>query len=197
MLERLFLNNLSSLVTAYAVADGTSTVPSDPSRLNVLGEQGVEIRTMQPQILYASRDLLKNLLSLNFSATDNGFADSALATGIRTERMLVLNDIRNFICSTIEFNEEERVSSAYFPKRIVTDTPTEELISQILRSDFLTPARIWALNKPLYVGNHSGTPSFLDVLAERLDKVPENLDHHFCRYVVLPALQQHNAATNI
>lgn len=189
-LEKLFLDNLSHRVIAYAVDDGSGTVPSDPSRLNVIGKRGVEIRTMQPQLLYASKELLQNLLPLTFAATDNGFADCAVASGIGADRMMILNDIPDFICATIEFNEEDRVNNAYFPKRIDSADPVGELLSQVLRSRFLTPARIWALKKPLYVGMRRGEKSLLDVLAERLDTVPENLDHQFCRDVVLPALQQ-------
>lgn len=189
ILKQLFLANLSHRVTAYAVGSGLSSVPSDPSRLNVIGDNTVEIRTMQPQLFYASSRLLDLYVPHGFKATDNGFVDGVLATGLGIERMMLLNDPEKFVCATIEFDEEARVKSGYFPKRIETTEPVEELFSQIIRSGFVKEGRIWALNNPMYVGAGSKKPTVLDDLSGKLTRIPEDLDQKFYREVVKPAFE--------
>tara|TARA_R110002012_G_scaffold101547_10_gene240826 strand:- start:656 stop:2833 length:2178 start_codon:yes stop_codon:yes gene_type:complete len=188
-LADLFLENLSHRVAAYAVGPGLSSVPSDPSRLNIIGDNRVEIRTMQPQLLYASARLLSQYVPMGFKATDNGFADDVLEAGFGEDRMMLLNDPEKFICATIEFDEEARMRTGYFPKRIETAEPAEELIAQIIRSKFLKKARIWAFSNPMYVGKGAKRSSLLDDVAAKLPRIPEDLDQKFHRDVVKPAFE--------
>ena len=123
-----------------------------------------------------------------FTATDNGFADAALAALDGTERMRILTDPNEFVCAAVELDEAARIESGYIPKRIETDDPVSELQAQINRSQFQTGARGWALGKKLTIGAVADR-SILDDVVAGFPKLPLDLGQEFARTVTIPAFK--------
>ncbi|MEP6149136.1 MAG: hypothetical protein ABJ201_17095, partial [Nisaea sp.] len=107
---------------------------------------------LQPQLIYVCSNMLKNLWVPRLSATDNGFADAALAVLGDFERMEMLVQPDLFGCSVIEGAEEDRIASGQIPSRVpVKETIANDLLNLIRGAGLLSPARVWSFRQPMLV----------------------------------------------
>ncbi|MEP5689244.1 hypothetical protein [Nisaea sp.] len=151
-LGQFFLENMSSRVEPYCIDPADSTMPSDPSRVYSRLQHGVLMRSLQPQLIYVCSNMLKNLWVPRLSATDNGFADAALAVLGDFERMEMLVQPDLFGCSVIEGAEEDRIASGQIPSRVpVKETIANDLLNLIRGAGLLSPARVWSFRQPMLV----------------------------------------------
>lgn len=153
----IFLDHPSERIGFYNIGPGEKTVPSDASRLNIPFAGGIRIASMQPQLFYVRAGVLDRLWFPDLWATDNGFADLALAVIGDPERMEMLVDLDRFACAVLEVEEADRGRSGYFPKRQPSTDQIADLAGLVRRSGFQTPARLWALGHPLEVVRRDGS----------------------------------------
>lgn len=154
-----FLGHPSSRVSAHEVGVGCKTIPSGPSRLNARFGGGWCIASMQPQLFFVNAALAGDLWYPDLPATDNGFADMALNALGSTERMRMLNEPMRFGCVAIERGDDARAAEGEFADRHKSDDPVADLAAQVRRSRFVTPARMWALENPMYVMPGGAAPA--------------------------------------
>jgi hypothetical protein len=149
-------------------------------------DNGYELRTIQPQLLYASAELLQRIWVSSLSATDNGFADWALMALGDTSRMGILTDPQEFVCATVEIDEEARAALGHYPQRLKTDNIAGELIAQFGRGQLLSKARFWALHQKLIIGDCPDT-SIIDEVVGLLPEASIDFEQEFARRVEIPA----------
>lgn len=173
-LADLFLNHPSRRVAHHDISLTDRTLPTDPSRLNVRLADGIQIRSMQPQLVYATSRALEGFWAPALSATDNGFADMVLPNLSGEERMMMLNDPERFGCAVLEVDEDTRTETGHFAKRrpIETDLAVE-LMGAFQNAGFLTRGRIWALRNPMNVmrdgvSSDTAATGFIDQIAAAL-----------------------------
>lgn len=170
----LFLDHVSERVAHHDVSEDGNTVPTDPSRLNVRLEDGIQIRSMQPQLVYVTKRALDGFSTVRLGATDNGFADIVLCNLEDETSMRMLNDPERFGCAVLEVDEETRSGTGHFARRQkIAESLPVELMKMMQRAGFLTRGRVWALRNPVNVLRSgtkvdTGKTGFLDEVAEAL-----------------------------
>lgn len=182
----LFRTHTSSRIKFQEIGCGQGSIPSDPARMFLVHDNGYELRTIQPQLLYASAELLQRIWVSSLSATDNGFADWALMALGDTSRMGILTDPQEFVCATVEIDEEARAALGHYPQRLKTDNIAGELIAQFGRGQLLSKARFWALHQKLIIGDCPDT-SIIDEVVGLLPEASIDFEQEFARRVGIPA----------
>ncbi|UUX51659.1 hypothetical protein NUH88_08145 [Nisaea acidiphila] len=192
----VFLNHPSSRVSAYEVGPGIDSALSDPSRLNLRLADGWRIYTMQPQLFYLRASLSAEVWVSNLPATDNGVADACFAALGSPEKMRILTDPDQFCCSVVEAGDEGRLEKGYFAVRHETADPIAELVAQIRRSGFASPARIWGLEHGLDAissGESGIDTEQRDWIEDLIQSIPAGfeLGQNFARQVGLPSFERY------
>jgi len=185
-LGQFFLENMSSRVDPYFVDPADSTVPSDPSRIYSRLEHGILMRSLQPQLIYASSSLLKRLWGLRLAATDNGFADAALAVlgGFERMEMLVQPDL--FGCAVIEDREKDRMASGQIPSRVpVVESVSIDLLNLMRGSGLLSPARAWSFKQPMAIlKDESGSENVVTLVDQIAERLPHEMKYNIEKMMV-------------
>ncbi|MEQ8332157.1 hypothetical protein [Nisaea sp.] len=193
-LADLFLDNVSARVVHHDVSEHGDTVPTDPSRLNVRFEGGIQIRSMQPQLVYVTKRALAGFWTARLGATDNGFADIVLSNLEDEARMMMLNDAECFGCAVLEVDETARSDTGHFARRQkIREALPVELMKMIQRAGFLTRGRIWALRSPVNILRSGAEPdtaktAFLDEIAAALPYAPADAVQDIMYEIGRPAL---------
>lgn len=195
----MFRHGRSDRVTTYGLSRKNSSVPSDTTRPYALLEDGgVEARSLQPQLLYVSSELLKRMWTARFPATDNGLADAALATLGDTSRMEMLVDVDRMAVATMETDDEDRAARGIFPLREPVDDVVEGMRRVVVRNGFATPGRHWAFGHSLVVRPDgdapSSSPSILEEVHAALDPIGNDTEQRFFEEVAKPAFEAFLAA---
>jgi tetratricopeptide (TPR) repeat protein len=194
----IFLEHPSHRVPAYEIGPELASIPSDPSRLNLRLEKGWRLASMQPQLFYLSSVLLAELWYPGLPATDNGTADMVMSVLGAPEPMRMLNLPEHFCCAVIESGDESRAEKGYFSERCDSASPVRDLVAQIRRSRFMTPARIWALEHPTILTNAAQTAvvspaqeAFVDSLRAALPQAEPVEVVRLAREIGFPAFERY------
>ncbi len=154
----IFCSHTSSRIHFNEAGPELDSIPSDPSRIYSRIPNGMRIDNLQPQLFYARPEVLRNLWSMRFPMTDNGLVDMIRAASDSFDDMEMLVDGDLFGCTVLDFDEEHRAATGYYPSRMNSTDPVQDLAAQISRSHLWSRGREWALQHPLYVTNDAKPP---------------------------------------
>lgn len=159
---RIFADNSSARIYFNAAGPTLDSIPSDPSRLFTRLPNGLRIDNLQPQLFFATPEVLKGFWFPRLPMTDNGLVDFVLMSTGSLENSEVLVDPQRFGCIVLDYNEEERAKTGHYPARLKSWNCVRDLAEQIVRSRLWSPGRQWALHNPLYVSFDGAPPQTQD-----------------------------------
>ncbi|WP_193183880.1 tetratricopeptide repeat protein [Nisaea sediminum] len=159
---RVFAGNSSARIYFNAAGPTLDSIPSDPSRLFTRLPNGLRIDNLQPQLFFATADVLKGFWFPRLPMTDNGLVDFVLMSTGSLDDSEVLVDPQRFGCIVLDYNEEERAKTGHYPARLKSRNSVRDLAEQIVRSRLWSPGRQWALRNPLYVSFDGEPPQTQD-----------------------------------
>lgn len=157
-MNAIFAENSSARLHFNEAGPDLDSIPSDPSRMYTRLPNGLRIDNLQPQLFFATPELLRKFWSIGLPMTDNGLVDFVLMANGSFEGSDMLVDPERFGCIVLDFDEEERAKTGHYPERLRSSEPVRDLAEQIARSKLWSPGRKWALENPLYVAFDGAPP---------------------------------------
>jgi len=159
---QIYGENMSARIHFNETGAHMQSIPSNPSRMYYRLSNGLRIDNLQPQLFFATSDVLQGLWFNGLPMTDNGLIDLVFTAigNLDTSEMLV--DPTRFGCIVLDYDEEERAKTGHYPERIHSLEPVANLAQQIVQRKLWSPGRKWALENPLYVSFDETAPDQVD-----------------------------------
>jgi hypothetical protein len=195
-LAEVFLNHPSGRELSWRISAEGKHIPVRPYRWSVAKRRTVEMRSLVPQPLYISKEILKKILSYIPTYWDYFMIESALVAASGEDRLHILTDPDEFLCATVDLRIEN--SDKEQTRRMRSGNITRDTYRALIDERLLNQERNWAIQQPLIIGPDQ-TPSVLDEIVDLFAAEPDQTSSQvpdylrFARDVTLPAFDEaHN-----